>query len=134
MGEKGKEEQWALPGPHSSSSCLSPLHPRHLPEPHPTLRRPSSVTARRLATWPVHTDLRVASHVMHIDAQEVAQPMRHEHSSQVGLDHGVDAATQDANAGQLLQVDAVGQAVHVRPPNTCGSKGGYSELWQKGLG
>lgn len=27
MGEKGREEQWALPGPHSSSSCLSPPHP-----------------------------------------------------------------------------------------------------------
>lgn len=105
-----------------------PLHPSHLPEPHPTLGGPGSVTARRPATWVVHTDLRVASHVMHINAQEVAQPVRHEHSSQVGLDHGVDAAVQDANTGQLLQVDAVCQTVHVRPPNACGSKGGCSEL------
>lgn len=91
------------------------------------------MTARKPATWAVHTDLRVASYIMHINAQEVAQPVRHENSSQVGLDHSVDAAAQDADAGQLLQVDAVSQAVHVRPPNTCGSKGGCSELRQEGL-
>ena len=65
---------------------------------------------------------------MHVNAQEVAEPVRHEHSSQVGLDHGVDATAQDSDAGQLLQVDAVSQAVHVRPPDPCGSKGGCNEL------
>lgn len=77
----------------------------------------------------VHTYLGVASHIVHINAQEVAEPVRHEHGSQVGLDHGVNAAAQEADARQLLQVDAVGQAVHVRPPDPCGSKGGYDELW-----
>lgn len=78
----------------------------------------------------VHTDLWVASHLAQVNAQEVAEPMRHEHGSQVGLDHGIDAATQGADAGQLLQVDAVSQAVHVRPPNACGSEGGCSKLWR----
>lgn len=77
----------------------------------------------------VHTYLGIASHIVHINAQEVAEPVRHEHGSQVGLDHGVNAAAQEADARQLLQVDAVGQAVHVRPPDPCGSKGGYDELW-----
>lgn len=67
---------------------------------------------------------------MHINAQEVAEPVRHEHGSQVGLDHGINATAQDADAGQLLQVDAVSQAVHVRPPDPCGSKGGCNELWR----
>lgn len=74
----------------------------------------------------VHTDLWVASHVVHIDAQEVPEPMRHEHGSQVGLQHGVDTAAQDANAGQSLQVDAVRQPVQVRPPDACGTESAVS--------
>lgn len=107
--------------------CIPP-HPACPPAAHPWEGR-----ARDGSHWAVHTDLGVASHVVHINAQEVAEPVRHEHGSQVGLEHGVDAATQDTNAGQLFQVDAVGQAVHVRPPNTCGSKGGCSELRREGL-
>ena len=59
----------------------------------------------------------------------MAEPVRHEHGSQVDLDHGVHAAGQEADAGQLLQVDAVGQAVHVGPPDTWGSEGGCNKLW-----
>ena len=66
---------------------------------------------------------------MHVEAQQVAKPVRHEHGSQVDLDHGVHAAGQEADAGQLLQVDAVGQAVHVGPPDTWGSEGGCNKLW-----
>lgn len=65
-----------------------------------------------------NTDLGVAANIVHINAQEVAEPMGHEHGSQVDLHHGFHATSENAHVTELLQVDAVGQAVHVRPPDT----------------
>ena len=127
----GGEGQQALPRPQSFTSCLSPYTAAMSQSPTPPpgrARLSSSSQAGRLGLR-AHTDLRVASHVVHVEAQQVAEPVRHEHGSQVDLDHGVHAAGQEANAGQLLQVDAVGQAVHVGPPDTWGSGGGCNELW-----
>ena len=111
-----------LPVPYTAAMSQSPTPPPG------RARLSSSSQAGRLGRR-AHTDLGVTSHVVHVEAQKVAKPVRHEHGSQVDLDHGVHAAGQEANAGQLLQVDAVGQAVHVGPPDTWGSGGGCNELW-----
>ena len=126
---KRAEGEQALPRPQSSSSCLSPYTAAvsQSPTPSPGRSRLSSGSQAGCSGQRAHTDLRVASHVVHVESQEVAEPMRHEHGSQVDLDHGVHAAGQEADAGQLLQVDAVGQAVHVGPPDTWGSEGGCDE-------
>lgn len=65
------------------------------------------------------TDLRIASNVMDIDAQEMAQTVRHKHGTHVSLDHVLHVALQKADVHKFLQVNAVGQAVHIRPVDPC---------------
>lgn len=55
---------------------------------------------------------------MHINAQQVAQSVGHEDRTEVNLHHVVYAALHDADLQQLLQVNAVSQAVHVSPLHT----------------
>ena len=64
------------------------------------------------------TDLRVAPDVVHVAAQQVAQAVGHEDGAQAGLHHVVHVAPDDTQLQQLLQVDAVGQKVHVGPLHT----------------
>lgn len=62
--------------------------------------------------------LRVASDIVHINAQQVAQSVGHEDRTEVNLHHVVYAALHNADLQQLLQVNAVSQAVHVSPLHT----------------
>lgn len=62
--------------------------------------------------------LRVSSHIVHIDAQQVSEAVGHEDGAQVDLQHVVHGTFQDADLHQLLQVNPVSQAVHVGPLHT----------------
>lgn len=66
----------------------------------------------------ISSHLRVSSHIVHIDAQQMSQPMRHEDGAQVDLHHVLHAAIQDTDLHQLLKVNLVSQAVHVSPLHT----------------
>ncbi len=62
--------------------------------------------------------LRVSSHIVHVDAQQMSKPVGHEDGAQVDLQHVLHVATQDSDLNQLLQVHPVSQAVHVSPLHT----------------
>ena len=66
--------------------------------------------------WASH--LRVAANIMHVNAKQMSQPMRHEDGSHVNLHHIIHIAGQDADLHQLLQVNSVSQTVHVSPFHT----------------
>lgn len=62
--------------------------------------------------------LRVSPDIVHINAKQVSQAMRHEDGTNVMLDHVIHSACQDANLHELLQVNPVSQTVHVSPFHT----------------
>lgn len=61
---------------------------------------------------------------MNVNAEEVAQPVWHEHRPQMNLHHVVHGAMEDANFFELLQVDPVSQTVHIRPGDPWEKAGG----------
>lgn len=63
--------------------------------------------------------LRVAANIVHVNAKQVSQTMRHEDGTHVNHHHVVHVARQNADLHELLQVNAVRQTVHVSPLHTC---------------
>lgn len=59
--------------------------------------------------------LRVASHIVYINTQQVSQAVGHEGGAKVDLQHVLHAASKDADLHQLLQLNPVSQTVHVTP-------------------
>lgn len=62
--------------------------------------------------------LRISTNIMHINAKQVAQAMRHEDGTNVMLYHVIHISCQNTNLHQLLQVNPVSQTVHVSPFHT----------------
>lgn len=49
----------------------------------------------------------------------MSKPVWHKYCTQMNLEHVIHAASQNANPGELLQMDSVSQTVHVRPGHPC---------------
>mmetsp|Transcript_135221 Transcript_135221/g.320529 ORF Transcript_135221/g.320529 Transcript_135221/m.320529 type:complete len:343 (+) Transcript_135221:267-1295(+) len=96
---------------HEVDSGLNRQHEARLQDP---------LTPQRLEAIPGVTlsTFRIAAHIMGVDSQEMAEAMRHQHTTHIGCHHFVHVAHQQAGSCELLAHYAVRELVHINPCHT----------------